>query len=280
MWLHDQLYEGTNTVINKLVEMGKSVYLITNNSQTTREDMVEKCKKMNFNVGVDNVISSTHATVMYMKQIGFDKKAYIIGPKVLDKELQAAGIACIGVGPDIVEHPLPVQVMKQVKQMDKDVGAVIIGFDEHFSFPKLFKAINYLKNPEVLFIATNNDEKIEFPSFVFPDAGPIIAAIENVTGRKATIIGKPSKVLAEIALKKESHIDSKRFLMIGDRLNTDCLFGKFNNFQTLLVGTGCHTLADVNEHLEKLEKGEGDENTENHIPDFYISSFARLLDNA
>lgn len=50
MWLHDELYEGTNGVINKFVEMGKKVYLITNNNQTTREEMAEKCKKMNFNL--------------------------------------------------------------------------------------------------------------------------------------------------------------------------------------------------------------------------------------
>lgn len=50
LWLHDELFEGTNDVINKLVELGKKVYLITNNNQTTREELAEKCKKMNFNL--------------------------------------------------------------------------------------------------------------------------------------------------------------------------------------------------------------------------------------
>jgi Haloacid dehalogenase-like hydrolase len=50
LWLHDNLYEGTNVVINKLIDMGKKVYLITNNNQTTREEMAEKAKKMNFNL--------------------------------------------------------------------------------------------------------------------------------------------------------------------------------------------------------------------------------------
>lgn len=281
MWLHETLFEGTNDVINKFVELGKKVYLITNNNQTSREEMAEKCKKMNFNLGAENMVSSSHATAQYMKQIGFDKKAFVIGQKALDKELQAAGIQTTGVGPDIIGNPLPVHVMKELKQMDKDIGAVVVAFDEHFSFPKLFKAVNYLRNPEVLFIATNADEKIDFPTFVFPDAGPIIAAIENATGRKATIVGKPSKILADIALKHEAHVDSNRFLMIGDRLNTDVLFGKYNNYQTLFVsGTGVHSMSDVEEHLSKIENGEHDNETENYIPDFHIKSLSNLFDKA
>lgn len=281
LWLHDKLFDGTNTVINRFVSMGKKVYLITNNNQTTREEMVDKCKQMNFDLGLESMISSSHATALYMKQIGFDKKAYVMGPKALDKELQAVGIQTTGVGPDIIENPLAVHVMKELKLMDKEVGAVVVAFDEHLSFPKLFKAVNYLRNPDVLFIATNADEKIDFPTFTFPDAGPIIAAIQNATGRKATVVGKPSKVLAEIVLKQESHIETNRFLMIGDRLNTDVLFGNYNKYQTLFVsGTGVHSMDDVQEHLDKIENGESDHDTENHIPDFHITSFKHLFDNA
>lgn len=50
LWLHDDLFEGSNEVINSLVAMGKKVYLITNNNQTSREEMVIKCKKLNFNL--------------------------------------------------------------------------------------------------------------------------------------------------------------------------------------------------------------------------------------
>lgn len=50
LWLHDYLFEGSNEFINSLVAMGKKVYLITNNNQTSREEMVIKCKTMNFNL--------------------------------------------------------------------------------------------------------------------------------------------------------------------------------------------------------------------------------------
>lgn len=223
------------------------------------------------------MIASSHTTAQYMKLIEFDKKAYVISGKTLVGELENVGITTIGCGPDLIDSSLSGHVMKTLKTMDKEVGAVIVGFDEHFSFPKLFKAVNYLRNPAVKFIATNDDEKIDFPQFTFPDAGPIIAAIENATGRKVEVVGKPSKLLAEIALKHELHRDSNKFLMIGDRLNTDILFGKRNNFQTLLVGTGVHQLSDVQIIIEKVKRGEGGEEASKMIPEYYIPALKNLF---
>lgn len=222
------------------------------------------------------MIASSNATASYLKSIGFDKKAYVIGGKTIVAELEAVGIRTVGSGPDNVETPLAEHVFGTVKTFDKEVGAVVVGFDEFFGFPKLFKAVNYLRNPAVKFIATNDDEKVDFPQFTFPDAGATIAAIEAVTQRKVEVIGKPSKLLAEIALKHELHRDSSRILMIGDRLNTDILFGKRHNFQTLLVGTGVHQMKDVNEILEKIERGEGGAEDEKMIPDYYVSALKNL----
>lgn len=47
---------------------------------------------------------------------------------------------------------------------DSDVGAVVVGFDDFFSYPKLVKAATYLKNPNVHFIGTNPDIKRPSPN--------------------------------------------------------------------------------------------------------------------
>lgn len=92
-------------------------------------------------------------------------------------------------------------------------------------------------------------------------------------------MGKPENYLCDIFFGDEVKKNSERFLMIGDRLNTDILFGKNNNFQTLLVETGVHKLDKVQEIINELDKGVKDVELENQIPDFYISALGDLFNN-
>lgn len=92
-------------------------------------------------------------------------------------------------------------------------------------------------------------------------------------------MGKPENWLCEIFFKEEIKRDSKKFLMIGDRLNTDILFGNNNNFQTLLVETGVHKVERVEEMIDQLNNGQADAELDKQIPDFYISSLGDLFNN-
>lgn len=55
--------------------------------------------------------------------------------------------------------------------------------------------------------------------------------------------------------------------MVGDRLNTDMLFGANNGMQTLLTLTGVSTVAD-------MEKGIANKEGKIIHPDFYVDSVA------
>lgn len=66
-------------------------------------------------------------------------------------------------------------------------------------------------------------------------------------------------------------VDPRRTLMIGDRLDTDVLFGNSNKLDTMLVGTGVHQLADIEAakktgHIEQL-------------PNFFAPSVRVFLDD-
>jgi ribonucleotide monophosphatase NagD (HAD superfamily) len=63
LWLYNNVIEGSNTVINRLLDMGKKVYFITNNSTKTREELAEKARVMNFNVGLVRVFYITLCSI-------------------------------------------------------------------------------------------------------------------------------------------------------------------------------------------------------------------------
>ena len=49
---------------------------------------------------------------------------------------------------------MPVDIAEYVNgtnehvKLENNIGAVVVGFDEHLSYPKILKAINYLRDPQ------------------------------------------------------------------------------------------------------------------------------------
>ncbi|KXJ75437.1 hypothetical protein RP20_CCG011729 [Aedes albopictus] len=266
IWVDNETLPHATDVINKFIDNGKKLFFVTNNSTKTRPEFVAKSVKLGFNVDVDNIISTAYLAAQYLKNIGFSKKVYVVGSTGITRELDAVGIQHIGIGPDVLNGSLADAVHNFTP--DPEVGAVIVGFDEHFNFVKMMKAASYLDKPGVLFIGTNTDERFPLPDCVIPGTGSIVNAVTTCAERKPTVVGKPNKHICDI-LEKEYKVDPSRTLMIGDRLNTDILLGINCGFQTLLVETGIHKAAD----FAQTEDAE----LKQCVPDVYTSKLGDLL---
>lgn len=259
---------GSPEVVNRFQELGKSVYFVTNNSTKTRSGFLEKAHTMGFKITEDGIISTSYAAAKYLQKRQFNKKVYLIGSSGIADELDSVGIAHTEPGPDVIKTNYHDMLLNEFK-VDPDVGAVIVGFDEHFSFPKMMKAANYLNDPNVLFIATNTDERFPSKLGVVPGTGSIVRAVETCAERKPIIMGKPNVSICDSII---DNIIPERTLMVGDRANTDILLGTNCGFQTLLVGTGVHHLHDVH----KWQKSKNSDDKE-LIPDVYLPKLGDLL---
>jgi 4-nitrophenyl phosphatase/phosphoglycolate phosphatase len=89
--------------------------------------------------------------------------------------------------------------------------------------------------------------------------GSMVGAIKGCTGVEPTVVGKPGPLMIDYLCDKLS-LDRNRICMVGDRLDTDILFGNDNGLKSLLVLSGVTT-------EEKLLSAE---NT--ITPDFYADS--------
>lgn len=269
LWIEDTVIPGSPETINRLKEMGKNIYYITNNSSKTREQYFEKLTKMGFNASIEEIVNSAHLTACYLNDQNFSKKVYIFGNESIAQELKKFGIQSIGYGPDEMKTDY-ITYTKEHENLDENVGAVVVGFDEHFSYGKLVKAASYLENPECLFIATNADAQklVNSRNIVVPGPGAVVNALIACTGRKPYIIGKPERHIQQVLTKKLC-IDPKQALLIGDKCEVDIKLGNCSGFSTLLVLSGHATPEDLN----MLKDSEDSE----LLPHYYIQRLSDLL---
>ena len=71
-------------------------------------------------------------------------------------------------------------------------------------------------------------------------AGAILAALQAATGVDPTIIGKPSPLMLQMAMRRMGTTE-KSTAMLGDRLETDILGGQNAGLTTILVLSGITT---------------------------------------
>lgn len=159
IWRGDQVISGAADVINRLKEAGKRVFFVTNNSTKTRTMYAEKMAKMGFKVAEEEVFGTAYCCAIYLKNVCQlqGKKVYLIGNPAMAQELAAAGIQQTGEGPDLICGQ---QIDWANVPLDPDVKAVVVGFDQHFSYMKLNRALQYLIRQDCMFVGTNRDSRL------------------------------------------------------------------------------------------------------------------------
>lgn len=260
---------GVGETVAALEAMGKRVFFVTNNSTKTRDEYV---KVLGGVAGIaarkESVLSSAYAAAVYCKNSGINKKAYVIGGKGLIQELtDVAGVECLGYDDFAKEFHFGVS---KPSDLDPEVQAVVIGFDSRFSYYKLERAAAYLRYQQphrCAFVATNRDASYPDAHGLCPGGGSLVMALETGSGRAPDVVaGKPSQNLAEL-VRLATGLEPSRTCMVGDRLDTDILWGHTAGFAaSLLVLTGVTHEADV----DKYPLGDP------HRPTHIVDSFGEL----
>ncbi|KAG5637660.1 hypothetical protein H0H81_003681 [Sphagnurus paluster] len=264
LWHGDRLIPGVIEVLALLRKNDKKVVFVTNNATKSRRSYKGKFDALGVEAHVDEIFGSAYAAAVYLSsvaQLPKDKKVYVIGQAGLEEELHEEGIAFLG-GTDPADA-LPFDAASFTP--DPNVGAVVCGLDTAISYAKYSKAFTYLStNPDCLFVATNEDSTYPSAHGLLPGAGAISAPLRYALGRDPVCTGKPAKVMLD-CVKAKVNYDPKRTIMVGDRLNTDILFGKAGGLATLLVLTGITQEAEIN--------GPG---ASHIVPDYVTQSLADL----
>ena len=157
-----------------------------------------------------------------------------------------------------------------------------MGGDYSLTYAQICRASLYLQHrPTMPFIITSKDTFDQLPGRRHPGPTYIAAtAIEASSGVAPVVVGKPSRVLAE-SLIAEHALDPLRTCMIGDRLDSDIVFGNIAGFTSLLVMSGVTSKEEIEQlvHAELVRSRADDIGAEPSLslPNCCVGSLADLL---
>ena len=270
------LWEGKREIaragllLHQLVTMGKKVVFVTNNATKTTSGFLEKFQSFQMPLpSPSSLMSAGIATARYLqKHLNKGDKVYVVGSEGLHTTLREHGMTTVGLDHVNLNFDDFAKLGPENVKQDKSYKAVVVSFDGNFNYFKLAYAATLVRyNPNLLFVATNKDQASPLiPGVLVPGGGSVVCSVETGAGREPLLLGKPSRELA-LEIVENCKLDPKRMCMVGDRLNTDMLFGKTVGMQTMLV------LSGVTSSNEAWTIGPDDPQR----PDVIASSIAALI---
>ncbi|KAL5275983.1 hypothetical protein ACFFRR_001669 [Megaselia abdita] len=253
LWNEINIIKNAANGLNLLKSQGKSVVYVTNNSVRSLKDFEILFKKSDIQAESKDIVNPLRSIIEYLKMIDFKEKIYCISNEPFKASLREAGFDVINDPSKILKESF--KTLKEYIIDDENPGAVIVDEDFNISGPKIMRAHQYLtKNSQCLYLTGASDKKLTVgPGINILGPGYFMDLLETSAKKRPIALGKPSRDLSDIVMKKFKIKNRDRVLMIGDMLEQDIGFGKNSGFQTLLVltgGTKLKELEDVkNNHL-------------------------------
>jgi len=173
LWVGAEAIPGSPDVVQRLRQLGKRVFYVTNNSTKHRREYKTKVEQLGFGGDLEEIIGTAYLAAAYLEEVGFDKSklVYVVGSTGITQELDDVGIKYLPIGETV--QPLVLETINDPRLSAErllvpGVAAVLVGFDGNFQYWNLLLAASYLADEEVLFVATNTDENFLRAGLVIP----------------------------------------------------------------------------------------------------------------
>ncbi|UOE47801.1 HAD-IIA family hydrolase [Mucilaginibacter sp. SMC90] len=218
----EELIDGADDFVKKLLKKKIDFTFLSNNSSRSRAEAVEKLAKLGIEVTEEHIYTSAMATATFLEDQDPGCSAYVLGEGGLLKSLDHAGIQIV----------------------DKKPDYVILGEGQEFSLERVHQAVDMILSG-ARFIATNRDPTPRKPGWNNLGIAATAAMIEEGSGRKAFVIGKPSPVMMRSAATY-MELEPSQTTVVGDTMETDIKGGVYMGFKTILVLSGIAEKENLN----------------------------------
>jgi NagD protein len=213
----EELILGADKFIKTLKKLDIPFTFMTNNSQRSSLEVIRKLKGLGITVDHKHVYTSAMATAAFLANQSPGGTAYVLGEGGLLSSLHEHGITLVNTDPEFV----------------------ILGEGRNFTLEMVQKAVDMIL-AGAKFIATNRDPSPKKPGWNNLGIAATAAMIEEASGVKAFVTGKPSPVMMRSA-RKFIGLETSETTVIGDTMETDIQGGVQMGYKTILVLSGIST---------------------------------------
>jgi 4-nitrophenyl phosphatase len=218
LWRGRQPLPGVPAFFDFLCARKLPYIIATNNSARPESDVIEKLARYGTQIDESHILTSSQATVLCLPRLAPNaQRVLVVGGEWLGTVMTHAGY--------------------QVVEQDADV--VVVGIDWNLTYDKLKRATREIRRG-AKFIGTNADKTFPSEEGIVPGAGAILAALEAASETAPIVIGKPERMMFDIAVEKMG-VTPEYTATLGDRLETDILGGQRAGLRSILVMTGVTT---------------------------------------
>ena len=234
----DTMIPGADIFVGRLLNENIPFMFMTNNSQRTRLDAVRKLARLGIKVSENHIYTSAMATGKFLASQIPNGTAYVLGEGGLLSSLHENGISLVNSDPDFV----------------------VLGEGRNFTLEMVQKAVDMILAGTKL-VTTNRDPSPKKKGWDNLGIAATTAMIEEATGIKAFVVGKPGPVMMRSA-RKALGLETAETTIIGDTMDTDILGGVQLGYYTVLVLSGGTKSDDLSRYA--------------YNPDLVVESIAEL----
>ena len=136
IYLDNSLFDGTTDFLDYVKSIGGRYIFLTNNSSKSVDKYIEKLNRMGISADKNDFLTSTDATIVYLKKENF-KKIYALGTESFKEQLRNSGL-------NITD------------ELSEEIDCLCMGYDTELTYKKL-EDVCILLNDDIAYVATNPD---------------------------------------------------------------------------------------------------------------------------
>lgn len=208
----DRLLPGAVEMIKLLRDRNVPFRIVTNTTTRSRASLVAKMNAIGLPLAATDLITAPYAALLQLRSMQYPRCRFVMADDVRTEFAE------------FVNH-------------DESPDCIVLGdFEDQVAYPLLNSIFNQMMSGAEL-IALHKGRFWETDSGLKVDLGLFVAGLEYTTGKTATVIGKPSPRIFELALN-ELGLDAGECAMIGDDLHNDVGGAQSAGLAGILIRTG------------------------------------------